>query len=96
MKGTCPKCNGSLRMPVNPEAERWKKIIAGYNPVDDTFPCDNCGGQYMSLKPTGVVPLRADGTPCLHRYGQRKTIRNCLNEYKCDHCGDVHQIDSSD
>ena len=91
-QGTCPKCNGSKRNPYVGE-ERWKKLTAGYDGATDTVPCDNCGGQKMYTAPTGSVPLRKDGTPCLHEY-QGQNAGNCLTEYTCQHCLDRYQIDS--
>lgn len=60
-----------------------------------TFPCNNCGGQTMSSKATGLVPLRSDGTPCLHEY-THKTTSNCYHESTCKHCGHHYAIDSGD
>lgn len=57
--------------------------------------CDNCGGQYMYASPKGEVPLRPDGTPCLHEYSFIKTGR-CLTKYTCGHCHDSFTIDSGD
>ena len=67
----------------------------GYDKADDCCTCTNCGGQTMYGKPTGKVPLRRDGTPCVHQYTARAAGR-CLTEYTCSDCGDVYQIDSSD
>jgi hypothetical protein len=60
-----------------------------------TFPCTNCGGQTMSIRGTGVVPLREDGTPCLHEYTHTLAGR-CYHRYDCKHCGDRYYIDSGD
>ena len=60
-----------------------------------TFRCDNCGGQTMFTTATGEVPLRPDGTPCLHEYVVRKTGA-CLHEFDCKHCGFHYVIDSGD
>lgn len=60
-----------------------------------TFPCNNCGGQTMFSKAIGEVPLRPDGTPCLHEY-THKTTRNCYHESTCKHCGFYYAIDSGD
>lgn len=98
-RGTCPVCKGTTRRPV---AEYERKyitpdhcVLAGYDRATDTFPCRNCGGQYMMMPPTGTVPLRPDGTPCTHEYTER-TVSNCYHQYTCKHCGDVHYIDSGD
>lgn len=95
MRGVCPVCNGTCRVPVPEEHQKWKKVVGGYDSNTDTFPCSNCGGQYMFSKPKGEVDLRPDGTPCKHSYIQ-KTVGNCLNEYTCTHCNDTYQIDSGD
>lgn len=92
-KGTCPVCNGSKRVPAGDSP--YKHMFAGYNAITDTLRCDNCGGQTMESNPTGLVPLRADGTPCKHEYVGVKT-RNCYTEYTCKHCGDHYAIDSGD
>jgi hypothetical protein len=94
-QGTCPVCNGTKRIPVSASAESYKDIIAGYDKVTDTFACNNCGGQYMYGKSTGLVKLREDGTPCQHEY-TGKTVSNCYHRYVCKHCGDMHHIDSGD
>lgn len=85
--------------------------IAGYKPAGEgpfvdgqgyeggTFPCGNCGGQYMSMKPTGQVRLRPDGTPCTHKYKDDETKSNHRRGWHvsdCIHCGDHLTIDSGD
>lgn len=90
----CPKCNGTGRRPV-PEYCRGYNL-ATYRESDDTLACDNCGGQTMSLKATGLVPVDpATGEGCLHEYKGR-TIGNCRTSYTCKKCGDRYDIDSSD
>ncbi len=87
---------------------RWGHwFIAGYQPAGTgpfadgtpyeggTLPCDNCGGRTMSLKATGQVRLRPDGTPCLHEYRGENAGR-CYTKYTCPHCGDVYHVDSGD
>ena len=91
--GTCPVCNGSGRVPAGDS--KYKTSYAGYDPATDTLRCNNCGGQYMYSLRYGTVRLREDGTPCTHKY-HSKTIGRCLTEYKCEHCGDCHTIDSGD
>jgi hypothetical protein len=91
--GTCPVCNGSKRMPAVDSPH--KAICYGYDEATNTFPCDNCGGQKQSLEPTGIVPLRSNGTPCTHEY-EGKKISNCYWGYKCKHCPDYFTIDSGD
>lgn len=85
--------------------------IAGYQPagpgpfVDGqgyeggTLPCTNCGGQTMFGTPTGLVPLRADGTPCLHTYAEHSTPQERqrgAHRYRCTGCGERNTIDSGD
>ena len=89
----------------NARWEHWG--TAGYQPagpgpfVDGqgyeggTFPCNNCGGQTMSSRATGQVPLRPDGTPCLHEYVHTK-IGRCYYQSDCKHCGHRYHIDSGD
>lgn len=101
--GVCPVCNGSTRRPVPDETRRYIKYnerwghwgIAGYDPDTDSLPCDNCGGQTMSGRGTGLVTLRIDGTPCRHEY-RYQSAGNCYHRYTCRHCGHVYHIDSGD
>lgn len=93
-EGTCPVCTGTTRTPYVGE-QRWKKVMAGYDAATDSMPCGNCGGQKMYTKPTGCVPLREDGTPCLHEYKGEKAGR-CYTKYHCLHCSDSYAIDSGD
>lgn len=90
---TCPVCNGTTRIPAGDAL--YKAVTVGYDSATDTFSCNNCGGQTMSLKATGMVRTRPDGTPCSHEYQGRNAGR-CLVKYTCVHCGDVYSIDSSD
>jgi hypothetical protein len=92
LTGTCPVCNGSKRIPATGD---HKHVMAGYDKDTDTFSCNNCGGQKMWTESTGVVPLRADGTPCKHEYDGHK-ISNCYWGYKCKHCPDSFNVDSGD
>ena len=91
--GICPVCNGSCRRPTG--NDKWKTVYAGYDPVTDTLPCTNCGGQYMFGRPSGQVRLRQDGTPCTHSY-KSATIGRCLTRYTCAHCNEYYDIDSGD
>jgi len=92
--GVCPVCEGSLRIPYKGEV-RYATVIAGYDKATHTLECDNCGGQKMFSRPTGLVPLRNDGTPCKHNYVGRNAGR-CYTEYDCTECGDRYGIDSGD
>lgn len=94
--GTCPVCNGTKRVPATGD---YKDITYGYDRATDTFPCCNCGGQYQGSGPTGQVALRADGTPCIHKYEETGPLHRRMygwHEYTCTHCGDKHSIDSGD
>lgn len=94
-QGTCPVCNGTTRTPADGYLHT-RNHIAGYDQATDTFPCTNCGGQYMYGQPRGQVPLRPDGTPCKHDYTSEPTQWRYLNNYRCKHCNDVFQVDSGD
>ena len=93
-KGTCPVCNGTLRVAYDGEP-RWAGVTAGYDLGSNTVPCRNCGGQYMFGRPSGLVSIDYSGQPCVHDYIGRNAGR-CLTEYTCKHCGERHQIDSGD
>lgn len=90
---TCPVCAGATRVPAGDTPH--KTITAGYDRATDTLACQNCGGQTMSLRATGKVRARPDGTPCTHEYQGRDAGR-CLTRFTCRHCGDTYEIDSSD
>lgn len=95
--GTCPICQGTLRMqcPDNLRIYGQKYGWYGYQVDDDKVTCNNCGGQYQMGCPTGKVRLRPDMFPCIHEYTE-KNIGRCLHQHTCTHCGDVYDIDSSD
>jgi hypothetical protein len=96
--GICPVCSGTGRMACTDPTIRQCGIKHGwwgYSAEDDKIDCRNCGAQTMGGRARGYVPLRADGTPCEHEY-QASTIGRCLTLYKCKHCSDRHEIDSSD
>lgn len=95
MTGVCPSCAGSGRRAVPEEMQRYKTHTYGYDPATDTLACRNCGGQTMSGRGTGQVPLRDDGTPCLHSYGSH-SIGRCYTEYRCRYCDHRYCIDSGD
>lgn len=92
-KGTCPVCSGTTRVPAGDN--KYKNVIAGYDKATDTFECNNCGGQYMFGRPTGIVAMDNSGQPCRHEYTSRSAGR-CLTEYSCKFCNDRYQIDSGD
>jgi len=94
-QATCPVCNGSGRRPVPEDQQRWKTIMGSYDAATDTFSCDNCGGQTMYGKATGLVPLNKEGNPCRHEYTGLSRGR-CWTQYTCRHCGYSYDIDSSD
>jgi hypothetical protein len=91
--GVCPVCNGTGRVPAG--TAKYKEVTVGYDKSTDTLPCRNCGGQTMSMKATGKVRLRPDGTPCEHKYVGHVAGR-CYVVYTCEHCGDTYDIDSGD
>lgn len=96
--GACPRCNGTLRRPYPLDHDptgRYKPVTFGYDAATDTLPCNNCGGQTMAGRATGRVPLRADGSPCLHEFRGRAAGR-CYTEYTCKHCREHYAIDSGD
>lgn len=88
--GICPVCNGTKRQPYT-----GKHPVAGLSTVDNTIPCQNCGGQYMFGAPSGLVWHNKQDLPCTHSY-ECVSSANCLHTYKCQHCGDTYQIDSGD
>jgi hypothetical protein len=92
-RGTCPVCNGALRVPAGDT--KYKHVMAGYDKETDTLGCSNCGGQYMYGSARGTVKLRPDGTPCTHSYSS-KNVGRCLTQYTCVHCSESYQIDSGD
>jgi hypothetical protein len=92
----CPACNGSTRRPVDEASKPYRSVLAGYRAQDDTLPCDNCGGQTMSLRATGRTPIdAATGLGCLHDYVGREAGR-CYRIFTCTKCTDSYDIDSSD
>jgi hypothetical protein len=91
---TCPACNGSTRRPCPPTSRQYR--LATYRESDDTLACNNCGGQTMGLKATGVTRVDpATGLGCLHDYRGRQE-GNCFHVYTCTKCGDRYDIDSGD
>lgn len=94
-QGVCPVCNGSGRVAVPETMAQYKSVLAGYDAATDTLGCNNCGGQRMYGRPTGLVRLNKQGQPCRHSYSSR-TVGRCLTEYTCVNCGDSYQIDSGD
>lgn len=91
---TCPKCNGTTRMPAPPS--NYKHILATYDRETDTLACNNCGGQTMSLKATGETTIDpATGLGCLHNFEGRNAGR-CYTVYTCTKCQATYGIDSSD
>jgi hypothetical protein len=94
--GVCPKCNGTGKVPASAESIKYRAAGLKVNPDGTaTTECTNCGGQTMSIKGTGKVPLRADGTPCMHEWNYRLAGR-CYHEYTCKHCSSQYYIDSGD
>jgi predicted RNA-binding Zn-ribbon protein involved in translation (DUF1610 family) len=93
---TCPKCKGTTRIPAPAHSEGYKTVISGYDRETDTFACDNCGGQTMSLHAVGHTRIDpATGLGCLHEFTGRKA-GNCYHVYTCSKCGTTYDIDSGD
>lgn len=93
---TCPKCAGTTRRAIPEHAQPYKKVMATYDAKTDTFACDNCGGQTMSLAATGFTrPDPATGMGCLHAYVGTAAGR-CYTRFACAKCGDTYSIDSGD
>lgn len=89
---TCPKCFGGLRMPANDR----NRGCYGYDQETDSLPCNNCGGQTMELKATGLVPVDpATGEGCMHQF-EGRNAGNCYTVYKCTKCHYSFPIDSGD
>jgi hypothetical protein len=68
-------------------------------PDSFSIPCQNCGGQTMSGKATGTVPLNRYGEPCEHHYietGPEEKRVYGWHVYTCQYCGDQNVIDSGD
>ena len=89
----CPICQGTGRVPAGDS--KYKAMMHGYDPATDTLWCGNCGGQTMMARGTGLVPARADGTACVHKYVGTQAGR-CYWRYRCVHCGDGYDMDSGD
>jgi hypothetical protein len=53
-------------------------VCRGTTKQPDGRECRNCGGQTMTLRATGKVPLRKDGTPCTHKFGSFSSGRREL------------------
>jgi rubredoxin len=91
---TCPVCNGTTRKPAGDT--KYKQVIYGYDKANDTLICNNCGGQTMWGKPTGMVYARKDnGQPCVHEYTREQRGRSYVTS-TCKHCGYSYDIDSGD
>lgn len=91
--GICPVCTGSGRRPA--AGVPSKTVYASYDAATDTLGCNNCGGLIMWGKPSGLVPLREDGTPCVHEYTSYSRGR-CWTQYKCKFCTLSFDVDSGD
>lgn len=85
----CPVCNGSKQVELSD-----REISYSWNRGKTHKECDNCGGQTMMGRATGISYLRADNTPCIHDYRQRQLGRS-YTEYRCIHCNYTYEIDSS-
>lgn len=90
----CPVCSGSGRV-ASKEKPGYHRSVYGYDSETNTLLCRNCGGQYMSLKPTGKVPRNRRGHACVHKY-QHSLAGRCYHRYTCVYCNDEYHIDSGD
>ena len=96
-KGICPVCNGTKQRPCPDNLRKYgiSNGWYGYRAEDDTVKCNNCGGQYMFSRPSGVVRLNNDGVPCTHEYTNKSSGQH-LTPYTCKHCADQYSTDSGD
>jgi hypothetical protein len=93
-RGECPCCNGTGRT-TPAEGTKYLSVMAGYDKVNNTLPCNNCGAQYMFGKSTGHVKLDHDCEPCHHFY-VGKDVGRSRTKYICRHCDESYEIDSGD
>lgn len=84
----CPVCNGSGRRPYDGGPYSY-----GLDAETNTVPCNNCNQFFWD--PLGYVRRRPDGTPCVHKYAMLPQRFSCFQEYRCEHCGDRFDVDSS-
>lgn len=93
-RGECPCCNGTGK--VTPaEGTKYLSVMAGYDKMNNTLPCDNCGAQYMFGKSKGHVKLNNEGLPCYHSYVGTNVGRS-RTKYTCRRCDESFEIDSGD
>ena len=88
--GVCPVCSGTKQIKLSE-----RELNYSWNKGKTHKACHNCGGHTMAGIASGRVPLRKDGTPCIHEYTARGAGR-CYTIYTCNHCGYQYDIDSSD
>lgn len=91
----CPVCGGHKEIPVPDKEQKTYQFFASYNKERKTIACHNCGGQYQSMNPIGLVKVTPDNKPCIHYY-RYTNPRRCFHIYDCEFCGDHYEIDSSD
>jgi hypothetical protein len=97
--GTCPVCTGSLRTLTPSELGDAPQGIVGHDPVTGTIPCRNCGNPYTGDVPSGVVPLRSDGSPCAHEYRMVYSDHQgqlSMYLYECLRCPASYRLDHAD
>lgn len=81
----CPLCLGH---------GGWNLRLDAYTPRPGmknhfTCFCDSCWGE-------GYVEKDSLNHKCFPHEWERKTIGRCLHEWKCQKCGQLHTVDSSD
>lgn len=88
----CPKCHGT----GNGAALTLFEKLYTWNKERTHHPCNNCGGQYMYGKPSGMTHIDpSTGLGCMHEY-KHSLLGRCYHGYRCDNCGDNFTIDSGD
>lgn len=97
-KEICPVCHGTKKMVPS---EQLKEFIRRYSTAyseeytTESVPCNNCGGQTQTGKPTGYVYVREGGVPCTHQYTSQQMSMS-YRKLTCIKCGATHFIDSGD
>lgn len=102
--GVCPMCLGSGKKLV--DGRTWEEFYSGELPAHPdqiryaieygkispelVATCTNCGG-YENVRPNGRVPLREDGTPCMHEF-EMVAITPTAEIHKCKHCGYQYRV----
>lgn len=94
--GICPMCHGCGRKLK--DGSGWETVFpGGIPPIQEMYAhiaknvpndlyvrCTNCGGG-EDVMPNGRVPLREDGTPCMHEY-DIIPMSPTSDIHKCKYC----------